>query len=310
VLKEDETTSDPDRVPAFHGYSGSGSASAEYVYVGASYPLLHAMVHVTKDDIGRGSQEDFKRLLALGVELKGKIALAKYGGPFRGLKVKNAQAVGMIGAMIFTDPSDDKNMTAKNYATYPDGPARNPTSIQKGSVMDLSTYPGDPTTPGYPSKAGSWRQDKKTVPDIPSLPMSWIEAKPLLMALNGHGIDSETVDRPNWVGGINGVKYSSGPSKATLSMSNIMRDEINWIQNAIGIVNGTNEDEVVIVGNHHDSWMIGGAGTCARAPVCFDGVTDSCSGSTLRFSDPDRTSKGYWCSDENRMEAKADHRAL
>jgi hypothetical protein len=102
--------------------------------------------------LGRASQEDFKRLLALNVTLEGKIALAKYGGPFRGLKVKNAQAAGMIGAVIFTDPGDDRNMTAKNYATYPDGPARNPTSIQKGSVMDLSTYPGDPTTPGYPSK--------------------------------------------------------------------------------------------------------------------------------------------------------------
>ncbi|KAI4637831.1 hypothetical protein J4E83_000649 [Alternaria metachromatica] len=241
VLDEDETTGDADRIPAFHGYSGSGNASAEYVYV------------------GRASQEDFKRLLALNITLQGKIALAKYGGPFRGLKVKNAQAFGMIGAVIFTDPGDDRNMTAKNYATYPEGPARNPTSIQKGSVMDLSTYPGDPTTPGYPSKEGVERKEKKTVPAIPSLPISWIEAKPLLVALNGHGVDAKTTDRPNWVGGIDGVEYSSGPSEAVLSMSNIMRGEINWIHNAIGIINGTNEDEVVIVGNHHDSWMIGGA---------------------------------------------------
>jgi N-acetylated-alpha-linked acidic dipeptidase len=209
---------------------------------------------------GRASQEDFKRLLALNITLHGKIALAKYGGPFRGLKVKNAEAFGMIGAVIFTDPGDDRNMTAKNYATYPDGPARNPTSIQKGSVMDLSTYPGDPTTPGYASKEGVERKEKRTVPNIPSLPLSWTEAKPLLTALNGHGVDAKTVDRPNWVGGIDGVEYSSGPSKAVLSMSNIMRDETNWIHNAIGIVNGTNEDEVIIVGNHHDSWMIGGAG--------------------------------------------------
>ena len=68
----------------------------------------------------------------------------------------------MIGAVIFTDPGDDRNMAAGNYATYPDGPARNPTSIQKGSVMDLSTYPGDPTTPGYPSKEGVVRKEKKT----------------------------------------------------------------------------------------------------------------------------------------------------
>ncbi|CAN9431760.1 putative glutamate carboxypeptidase [Alternaria tenuissima] len=241
ILEEDGPTGDADRVPAFHGYSGSGDASAEYIYV------------------GRASQEDFKRLLALNITLEGKIALAKYGGPFRGLKVKNAQTFGMIGAVIFTDPGDDRNMAAGNYATYPDGPARNPTSIQKGSVMDLSTYPGDPTTPGYPSKEGVVRKEKKTVPKIPSLPISWLEAKPLLVALNGHGFDAKTVNRLNWVGAIDGVDYSTGPSKAVLSISNIMRGETNWIHNAIGIVNGTNEDEVVIVGNHHDSWMIGGA---------------------------------------------------
>jgi N-acetylated-alpha-linked acidic dipeptidase len=221
-------------------------------------------------------------LIALNITLHGKIALAKYGGPFRGLKVKNAQAFGMIGAVIFTDPGDDRNMTAKNYDTYPDGPARNPTSIQKGSVMDLSTYPGDPTTPGYPSKEGVERKEKKTVPKIPSLPISWIEARPLLIALNGRGAGAKTVDRLNWVGGVDGVDYSSGPSKAVLSMSNIMRDEINWIHNAIGIVNGTNEDEVVIVGNHHDSWMIGGAGKSdMQAGVLNKTKPDS--GSTFRF---------------------------
>jgi N-acetylated-alpha-linked acidic dipeptidase len=93
VLEEDPTTSYPNSVPTFHGYSFSGNASAEYVYV------------------GRGQQVDFQRLLALGVDLKGKIALAKYGGPFRGLKVKNAQDHGMIGTVIFSDPSDDGNMT-------------------------------------------------------------------------------------------------------------------------------------------------------------------------------------------------------
>jgi N-acetylated-alpha-linked acidic dipeptidase len=267
-------------------------------------------VYEAKDGIGRASQEDFKRLLALGIELEGKIALAKYGGPFRGLKVKNAQAFGMIGAVIFTDPGDDKNMTAKNYDTYPNGPARNPTSIQKGSVMDLSTYPGDPTTPGYPSKEGSIRMEKETVPKIPSLPMSWIGARPVLMALNGFGVDAKTIDRANWVGAIDGVKYSSGPSKATLSMSNIMKDEINWIHNAVGIINGTNEDEVVIVGNHHDSWMLGGAGTLQKVSVCCDAVNDICSGSTLRLSDPGRVSKGYRRSFENRMEAEENYCAL
>ena len=99
VLAEDETTSYPNRIPTFHGYSATGNATAEYVYV------------------GRGQQVDFTRLKALGVPLEGKIALAKYGGPFRGLKVKNAQANGMIGAIIFTDPGSDQNVTEKNGFT-------------------------------------------------------------------------------------------------------------------------------------------------------------------------------------------------
>lgn len=211
---------------------------------------------------GRGQQVDFKRLEALGVSLKGRIALAKYGGPFRGLKVKNAQEHGMIGAVIFTDPSDDGNMTeAKGVIAYPNGPARNPTSIQRGSVQFLSIYPGDPTTPGYPSKEGSPRAVKLTVPSIPSLPMSWIEAQPLLQALNGFGTAGKLVNRTGWVGAISDVSYSTGPHPgATISMENVMEDKTTWIWNSIGIINGTNEDEVVIIGNHRDAWIVGGAG--------------------------------------------------
>ncbi|KAF2195881.1 N-acetylated-alpha-linked acidic dipeptidase-like protein 2 [Zopfia rhizophila CBS 207.26] len=244
VLAVDDTTNYPNRVPAFHGYSFSGNASAEYVYV------------------GRGQQVDFNRLQALGVELEGKIALAKYGGPFRGLKVKNAQEHGMIGAVIFTDPGDDGNVTeAKGVAAYPNGPARNPTSIQRGSVQFLSIYPGDPTTPGYPSKKDSPRAEKSNiVPSIPSLPISWIEAQPLLQALDSYGTVGQAVNRTGWVGAIPNVTYSTGPAPGTtLSLSNILEDKITWIWDVIGIINGTNEDEVVIVGNHRDAWMVGGA---------------------------------------------------
>lgn len=137
VLEQDETTSYPNRVPTFHGYSFSGSASGELVYV------------------GRGQKADFDRLVALGVDLKGKIALARYGGPFRGLKVKNSQQYGMLGTLIYTDIADDGNITeSKGYAAYPDGPARNPSSVQKGSVQFLSQYPGDPTTPGVSTSSG------------------------------------------------------------------------------------------------------------------------------------------------------------
>ncbi|KAF1359989.1 N-acetylated-alpha-linked acidic dipeptidase-like protein 2 [Lizonia empirigonia] len=244
VLEEDPTTSYPDSISTFHGYSFTGNASAEYVYV------------------GRGQQVDFERLQALGVELEGKIALAKYGGPFRGLKVKNAQDHGMIGTVIFSDPGDDGNMTeAKGQLAYPNGPARNPTTVQRGSVQFLSTYPGDPTTPGYVSKKDSPRSDRSIItPQIPSLPISWLEAQPLLQALNGFGSSGVEVNRTGWVGAIPGVNYSTGAeSGATIDMSNVMNDTYGFIWNAIGIINGTLEDEVVIVGNHRDAWIIGGA---------------------------------------------------
>ncbi|OQV03349.1 Transferrin receptor-like dimerization domain-containing protein [Cladophialophora immunda] len=243
VLAQDETTSYPNRVPTFHGYSFTGDAEAEYVYV------------------GRGQRVDFERLKALGVQLEGKIALARYGGPFRGLKVKNAQDYGMIGCIIFTDTADDGNITEANgYAAYPDGPARNPTSVQRGSVEFLSTYPGDPETPGYPSKLDSPRSDRSAVtPQIPSLPISWKDAQPLIQALDGYGPDGKTINRTNWIGKLNAT-YSSGPAPGTtISMSNVMRDEITWIWDSIGIINGTNEDEVIILGNHRDAWIVGGA---------------------------------------------------
>ncbi|PVI05750.1 N-acetylated-alpha-linked acidic dipeptidase-like protein 2 [Periconia macrospinosa] len=244
VLEVDDTSSYPDRIPTFHGYSFTGNASAEYVYV------------------GRGQQVDFDRLEALGVELEGKIALAKYGGPFRGLKVKNAQEHGMIGAVIFVDPGDDGNVTEANgIAAYPDGPARNPSSVQRGSVQFLSIYPGDPTTPGYTSKQDSPRADKSgSVPRIPSIPISWVDAQPLLHALNGFGTNGTAVNRTGWVGKIPGATYSTGVgSGARLSMSNIMDETYNPIWNAVGIINGTNEDEVLIIGNHRDAWIVGGA---------------------------------------------------
>ncbi|KAL8966587.1 MAG: hypothetical protein Q9183_003304, partial [Haloplaca sp. 2 TL-2023] len=243
LLVEDETTSYPNRIPTFNGYSFTGNATAEFVYV------------------GRGQVVDFDALVSLNVSLEGKIALAKYGGPFRGLKVKNAALYGMIGCVLFTDPGDDGNITEANgYAPYPAGPARNPTSVQRGSVQFLSTYPGDPTTPGYPSKEGSPRADKSpVVPNIPSLPISYAEAVPLLRALDGFGTPGSQVNRTNWVGALN-VTYATGPAPgARLAMSNVMRDSITPIWDSVGIINGTNQDEVIVIGNHRDAWIVGGA---------------------------------------------------
>ncbi|KAK2041439.1 PA domain-containing protein [Colletotrichum somersetense] len=244
VLKEDDVTGRVDNQPTFHGYSASGNVTGEYVYV------------------GRGSQADFNRLVDLGVELKGKIALVRYGGLLRGIKVKNAQDHGMIGAVIFTDPGDDGNQTVANgYEAYPNGPARNPSAVQKGTVLVFSSHPGDPTTPGYPSHEGVERADISPVmPKIPSIPISYASAEPLLQALNGFGVSAKQVNRTNWSGALK-ADYSSGPAPGvTLHLDNLMEDKITPIWNVIGHINGTNADETIVIGNHRDTWMIGGNG--------------------------------------------------
>lgn len=121
ILEDDPTTSLKDRIPTFHGYSASGNVTAPYVFVNF------------------GTFQDFEDLVAANVSLKGKIALAKYGGVFRGLKVKRAQELGMVGVVIYSDPQEDGNITEKNgYKTYPAGPARNPSSVQRGSTQYIS----------------------------------------------------------------------------------------------------------------------------------------------------------------------------
>ena len=121
VLPEDPTTGLDNRVPTFHGYSASGNVTAQYVYVNC------------------GTYQDFEDLVQANVTLKGNIAIAKYGRIFRGLKVKRAQELGMVGVVLYTDPQEDGEVTEENgYETYPNGPARNPSSVQRGSTQFLS----------------------------------------------------------------------------------------------------------------------------------------------------------------------------
>ncbi|OQU99187.1 hypothetical protein CLAIMM_04856 isoform 2 [Cladophialophora immunda] len=245
IIDDDPTTSLKDRIPTFHGYSASGNVTAPYVYVNF------------------GTYQDFEDLQAANITLEGKIALTKYGRIFRGLKVKRAQELGMVGVVMYSDPQEDGDITEENgYKTYPDGPARNPSSVQRGSA---GTLPGDPTTPGYPSKPGVPRVDPHgSTPRIPSLPISYADALPLLKALNGHGPNASSFDK-SWHGGglaYKGVEYNIGPSPDTVVL-NLMNEQeyvTTPLWNVIGIINGTAKDEVIVVGNHRDAWIAGGAG--------------------------------------------------
>ncbi|KAF1816285.1 Zn-dependent exopeptidase [Eremomyces bilateralis CBS 781.70] len=248
VLDEDGTSGLKDRIPTFHGYSASGNVTGQYVF--ANY----------------GTYSDFEELQNANVSLEGKIALIKYGGIFRGLTVKRGQELGMIGAVLYSDPGDDGAVTEENgEEAYPNGPAREPSSVQRGSVQFLSIAPGDPTTPGYPSKPGVPRLPANaSTPSIPSIPISYQDALPLLKALNGHGPNATSFSERWQRGGLGykGVEYNVGPSPAHLQL-NLVNDQeyvITPMWNVIGIINGTLQDEVVILGNHRDAWVAGGAG--------------------------------------------------
>lgn len=235
VLKEDFVAEDEQAVPFFHGYSKNGSAFGQLVYV------------------NYGTPEDFDAVSKL-VDLKGKVVIARYGHLFRGLKVELAQRHGAAAVLLYDDPSEDRGITVEaGYEAYPRGPARNPSSVQRGSVQFLSVLPGDPTTPGYASIPGCKRQDPyKSIPGIPSIPISGRDAAYLLKAMNGNG-----PSLPDFSGDFPGVQYKIvGDGKLLLSLDNVVDYDYRPIYNVIGKISG-HFDDSIILGNHRDAWARG-----------------------------------------------------
>lgn len=236
-LVEDNYAQDKDSTmrgefPAFHGYGASGDASGQLVYV------------------NYGAPGDYDRLKSMGVSVEGRIALVRYGGPFRGLKVKEAQDHGALGILIFSDPADDGYMKGD---VYPDGPMRPASAIQRGSVQFLSLQPGDPSTPGgVPSTATAKRitRDQMTnVPKIVSLPISYREAEKLLRHMGGARVPDD------WQGGLP-FAYHVGPGGAAVDMHVEMDEGLKPIYNVIAKIPGTG-DQLVVAGNHRDAWTPG-----------------------------------------------------
>ncbi|EMG47421.1 hypothetical protein SBY92_002879 [Candida maltosa Xu316] len=240
IIDEDSTTKGDDLIPTFLGYAANGNVTAQYVY--ANY----------------GTKEDFDYLKEQEVDVKGKIVVVRYGKIFRGLKVKFAQEHGAVGVLIYSDPGDDYGITPANgYKQYPHGPARQESSVQRGSVQFLSQIPGDPTTPGYPSKGDNVeRKDPHgSIGKIPALPISYREVKPILKKLNGHGKQPK-----HFAGELEGFEYFTGPNKNyNLNLYNQQKFNITPLWNVYGEITGEKKDEVIIIGNHRDSWIKGGA---------------------------------------------------
>ena len=241
----DPFQNNPKILPAFNGSSPSGDVTGEVVY--ANY----------------GTREDFDELTKMGVSVKGKIVLVRYGGNFRGVKVYIAQQHGAIGVLIYSDPADDGYDRGD---MYPAGPMRPETAVQRGSTQFLPLYPGDPETPGIastPDLPDSKRLTEAQTrhlpggdqPSIPANPLSYGDASPILRALSGAAVPHE------WQGGLP-FTYHLGGSGVTAHMALVQDTKLRTIWDVIGTIEGSDPAEKanwVVAGNHRDAWVFGAA---------------------------------------------------
>ena len=233
ALPGDAYAAQPGILPAYNAYSPSGDVTGDLVYVNYGIPA------------------DYETLRKLGIDVKGKIVLARYGGSWRGIKPKVAAEHGAIACIIYSDPKEDGFFQGD---AYPNGPYRGPGMVQRGSVMDMPLHPGDPTTPDRPSKEGVERlpmNQVNTFAAVPVLPMSYREGQKLLEQLTG------PVAPDNWRGALP-LTYHIGPGPAKVRMKLQMDYGQRRLINVTGRIAGAEfPDEWVIVGSHRDAWTFG-----------------------------------------------------
>ncbi|MFQ5743612.1 MAG: transferrin receptor-like dimerization domain-containing protein, partial [Acidobacteriota bacterium] len=238
-LMEPSFPEDPDSgkqgvLPPFNAYAADGDVTAEVVYVNYGIP------------------DDYEILDELGISVQGKIVIARYGHSWRGIKPRLAAERGALGCLLYSDPADDGYVQGE---VVPEGRWRPQWGVQRGSVMDMPTYPGDPQTPGRPSKPGVERiplDQVTTLQKIPVLPISYGDALPILRNLSGALVP------PEWRGGLP-ITYKSGPGPARVHM----RLQFDWsvrpIVDVIGILRGSEQPEkIIMAGGHRDAWTFGG----------------------------------------------------
>jgi len=238
-LQETALPSDPtsnqqaEQLPSYNAYSVDGDVTGPLVFVNYGVPA------------------DYEELEQRGISVKGAIVIAKYGGSWRGIKPKVAAEHGAVGCLIYSDPRDDG---FGGGDVFPNGPMRPAQGVQRGSVADMPTYPGDPLTPGVGATKSAKRlsvADAPTITKIPVLPISYGDAQPMLAALGG------PLAPPAWRGGLP-ITYRLGAGPARVHL----RVKSNWslktLYDVIAKLPGTTEaDQWVIRGNHHDAWVNG-----------------------------------------------------
>ncbi len=234
-LKEDATSNQEDQLPTYNCWSADGDVTANLVFVNYGLP------------------EDYETLAKYGIDVKGKIVIAKYGRSWRGIKPKVAQEHGAIGCLIYSDPIDDGYSAGD---AYPVGPFKNDQTVQRGSIMDMVIYPGDPTTPNGASIEGAERvdhNDAQNLLKIPVLPISYGDAAPLLKDMDG------PVAPKNWTGALP-FTYHIGPSKSLVHLKLAFDWKIRPGLNVIATIKGAEfPDQWIVRGNHHDGWVNGAA---------------------------------------------------
>lgn len=217
-----------------NGYSGTGDVTAPVVYV--NYGLI----------------EDYAQLDSMGISVKGKIAVARYGRSYRGIKAREAEKRGAVGLIIYSDPRDDGFVRGD---VYPAGPMRPSQGVQRGSILNPN---GDPSTPGYPSRPGAKRipVGEMEVSRIPVVPMSSRNAAELLRGLRGTAVPE------SWQGGLD-FRYHAGPGPVAAHMvvhSDTATAPFKRIWDTFGIIRGSERpDQIVMVGGHRDAWGPGAA---------------------------------------------------
>ncbi len=221
-------------LPPYVAYQGDGDVTGPVVYVNYGLPA------------------DYEALARRGISVKGKIVIARYGGGWRGLKPKLAQEQGAIGCLIYSDPQQDGYGSAD---TYPNGGGRPPAGVQRGSVVDMTTYPGDPLTPGVAATKDAKRLTRETattVLKIPTLPISYADATEILSRLKGAPVPAD------WRGGLPFHYRFGGSDDVKLHLKVESEWSLKTISNVIATLPGSSKkDEWVVRGNHYDGWVFG-----------------------------------------------------
>lgn len=222
------------QLPAYVAYQGDGDVTAPLVYVNFGMPA------------------DYEALARMGVSVEGKIVIARYGAGWRGLKPKLAQEHGAVGCIIYSDPQQDGYGESD---VYPKGGARPAQGFQRGSVVDLTTSPGDPTTPGVGSTEKAKRlsrEDSPTVLKIPVLPISYGDAQHFLQALEGD------VAPANWRGQLPITYHVGGTDAARVHMAVKSDWSLKTLYDVVATLKGSQHpDQWVMRGNHRDGWVYG-----------------------------------------------------